>query len=102
MKRFNTRLMLTAVSAGFALATFYALSASAAPVAHTTVLTGKVTSIVAKGAQVAEGDALVTVETLTGPMAASRATVSGIVTEVDVTPGMEIARGQQVAVVDGK
>lgn len=76
--------------------------ASAASVNHTTVLTGTVVSVVPVGTAVKAGDTLVTVKTVAGPMAASRATVDGVVTAVSVSSGAQVTRGQQVAVVDGK
>ena len=43
-------------------------SVMAAPVSYQSVLTGKVASTVSVGASVTEGQTLVTVETLAGPM----------------------------------
>lgn len=74
----------------------------AAPVAHMSVLTGKVSTVVPVGTAVETGQTLVTVETLAGPMAASKATVNGVVTKVDVQPGTDIARGQTVVIVESK
>ena len=51
-------------------------TASAADVSQTSVLTGKTLSVVAVGTAVKEGDTLVTVQSLTGPIAAARATVA--------------------------
>ncbi len=75
---------------------------NAADVNHETVLTGTVVSVVPVGTVVKEGDTLVTVKTLAGPMAASRATVSGVVSAVSVASGATITRGQQVVVVNSK
>lgn len=69
---------------------------------HETVLTGTVVSVVPVGTVVKEGDTLVTVKTLAGPMAASRATVSGVVTSVEVASGTQVSRGQKVVVVNTK
>ena len=74
----------------------------AASVTHETVLTGEVVSAVAAGTAVKEGDTLVTVRTLAGPMVAARATVSGQVEQVNVTVGAKVERGQVVAVVNGQ
>lgn len=76
--------------------------AMAAPVNHETVLTGDVVSVVATGTAVKEGDALVTVETLAGPMVAARARVSGVVSTVNVAPGQSVTRGDIVSIVDGQ
>ena len=54
-------------------------SVMAAPVSYQSVLTGKVASTVSVGASVTEGQTLVTVETLAGPMAAAKSTVTGTV-----------------------
>ncbi|MBO5245210.1 MAG: biotin-requiring enzyme [Selenomonadales bacterium] len=51
------------------------------------VLKGKVISVAQVGQIVAEGDELARVETLTGSMAAARATVNGTVAEVYVKVG---------------
>ena len=51
-------------------------SVMAAPVSYQSVLTGKVASTVSVGASVTEGQTLVTVETLAGPMAAAKSTVT--------------------------
>lgn len=85
-----------------AVSLFSITSVMAQPVEHNTVLTGKVTSVLPVGSPVAEGDTLVTVETLAGPMAASKATVSGVVTSVNVAVGTNVQRGQAVAVVESK
>lgn len=50
-------------------------SVMAAPVSYQSVLTGKVASTVSVGTSVTEGQTLVTVETLAGPMAAAKSTV---------------------------
>lgn len=89
----------------FALAAISALGVAtvmAAPIEHHTVLTGKVSTVVAIGTPVTEGQTLITVETLAGPMAASKAVVNGIVIAVNVTTGTDVTRGQVVATVDSK
>ena len=59
-------------SLGALLAAFLVTStAEAAPVNHETVLSGEVVSVVSVGTSVKEGDPLLTVQTLGGPMVAS-------------------------------
>ena len=60
------------------------------------VLSGKVISVVSPGMSVREGDILVKVDTLTGPVTAARASTSGIVTEVLVKPGDVVKIGDVV------
>ena len=74
----------------------------AEPVEHHTVLTGKVASVLPVGTSVKEGETLVTVETLAGPMAAAKSIVNGTVTAVSVQAGQDVKRGQVVITVDGK
>jgi biotin carboxyl carrier protein len=59
------------------------------------VLTGKVLAagLTSPGTAVHEGDILVYVETLTGPAAAVRATVDGVVREVLAKPGDKVRTG---------
>lgn len=77
-------------------------SAMAAPVSYQSVLTGKVASVVNIGAPVTEGQTLVTVETLAGPMAAAKSTVTGTVSAVNVTVGSDVSRDQVVVTVESK
>lgn len=77
-------------------------SAMAAPVSYQSVLTGKVASVVNVGAPVTEGQTLVTVETLAGPMAAVKSTVTGTVSAVNVTVGSDVSRDQVVVTVESK
>ncbi|MFR0671500.1 MAG: biotin/lipoyl-containing protein [Veillonella parvula] len=78
-------------------------SVMAAPVSYQSVLTGKVASTVSVGTSVTEGQTLVTVETLAGPMAAAKsATVTGTVTAVNVTVGSDVSRDQIVVTVESK
>lgn len=82
---------------------FTAVVAMATNVSQTTVLGGAVTEVVATGTQVKEGDVLLTVETIGGPMVAARATVAGTVQSVSVQKGANVEVGQEVAVInDGK
>ena len=89
--------MLTAVMMVGAVFT-----ASAANVDQSSVLTGKVVSTVAVGTLVKQGDVLVSVQSLTGPMPAARATVDGVVSAVNVQEGDQVKQAQVVAVVNGK
>jgi biotin carboxyl carrier protein len=59
------------------------------------VLSGSVlpNGLVAAGAMAREGDILVYVETITGPAAAVRANVDGVVREVLVRPGDQVRSG---------
>lgn len=74
----------------------------AAPVNHETVLSGDVVTVVPVGTAVKEGDPLLTVQTLGGPMVASRATVNGVVESVSVAPGAIVARGQIITIVNSQ
>lgn len=86
---------------GALLAAFLVTStAEAAPVNHETVLSGEVVSVVSVGTSVKEGDPLLTVQTLGGPMVASRATVNGVVQTVSVEPGATVERGQIITVIN--
>ena len=88
-------------SLGALLAAFLVTStAEAAPVSHETVLSGEVVSVVSVGTSVKEGDPLLTVQTLGGPMVASRATVNGVVQTVSVEPGATVERGQIITVIN--
>lgn len=88
-----TTLAVTAMAAGAAMAT---------PIEHHTVLSGPVAFVLPVGTQVVAGDTLMTVETLAGPMAASKAVVNGTVTAVSVQAGTPVTRGQVVVTVDSK
>lgn len=66
------------------------------------VLAGRVTSLLAPGTAVREGDILVKVETMTGSMSAARATTNGVVSEMLVRTGESIAVGQTVARIQSK
>ena len=66
------------------------------------VLAGKVISLLAPGTAVREGDILIRVETMTGPVPAARATTNGVVSEVLVKPGDSIRVGQVVARIQSK
>lgn len=81
-------------------ALFVTATAEAAPVNHETVLSGEVVSVVSVGTSVKEGDPLLTVQTLGGPMVASRATVNGVVQTVSVEPGASVERGQIITVIN--
>lgn len=101
MKLSGKKLMVAVVGA-LAVAAVGMTVVSAANVAHQTVLTGTVVSVVPVGTAVKEGDTLVTVKTVAGPMAASRATVDGVVSAVKVVSGDQVTRGNEVVVVNSK
>ena len=71
---------------------------------HSAVLNGKVAAqgLVKVNDTVQEGQVLVSVETLTGVAPTSRAKVSGVVTEVLVTPGQSVKTGQIVVKVESQ
>ena len=79
--------------------TLAASSVMAADVSYTSVLSGKVDSVVPVGTTVAEGDVLLTVESLAGPMPAARANSSGTVKSVTIQPGSAVTQGTVVVVV---
>lgn len=79
----------------------FVFTASAASVNQESVLTGKVVSTVGVGTVVKQGDVLVSIQSLTGPMPAARATVDGVVSSVAVHEGDQIKQAQVVAVVNG-
>ena len=76
MKKFRR----LAVLAG--LAGLMAMPAAAADVSYTTVLSGSVVSVAPVGAAVKEGDVLLTVNSLAGPMPAARSDKDGVVKTV--------------------
>ena len=69
-------------------------SVMAADVSYTSVLSGKVDSVVPVGTTVAEGDVLLTVE--------ARANSSGTVKSVTIQPGSAVTQGTVVVVVETK
>ncbi|WP_295789182.1 biotin-requiring enzyme [uncultured Veillonella sp.] len=95
MKYTLMTMLATVMMAGFVF------TASAAAVNQESVLTGKVVSTVAVGSAVKQGDVLVSIQSLTGPMPAARATVDGVVSSVSVHEGDQIKQAQVVAVVNG-
>ena len=74
--------------------------AVAETVEHHTVLTGTIATVVPVGTAVQAGDTLVTVETLAGPMAASKAIVNGRVIATSVAAGDTVKRGQVVVSIE--
>ena len=92
----------------FAIVSVLALCASlivgtlvmAMPVSQKSVLEGSVAKVVAVGENVKEGDALLYVETIGGPMVAARASESGKVVKVSVEKGATVEVGQDIAVID--
>lgn len=73
---------------------------AAQSVVQKSVLSGIVTSVVKKGDHVKEGEVLVTVDSLAGPVPAVRATGDGVVNEVKVEEGTEIQQGDVVVTLD--
>lgn len=101
MKKFRR----LAVLAG--LAGLMAMPAAAADVSYTTVLSGSVVSVAPVGAAVKEGDVLLTVNSLAGPMPAARSDKDGVVKDgvvktVLVQPGSQVQQGAVVVVVETK
>lgn len=92
----NKKIIITAAVVVLLIASSLMATANAA-VDQIGVLSGKVISVVALGTPVHEGDILVKVETLTGPVTAARATATGTVAEVLVKPGDTIKIGDVVA-----
>ena len=84
------------------LAAMAVMPVSAAEVAYTSVLSGTVTTVSAVGTVVREGDVLLTVNTLTGPMAAARAQSAGVVKSVVVGAGSNVNAGETVVVVEAE
>lgn len=84
------------------LAAMAVMPVSAAEVAYTSVLSGTVTTVSAVGTVVREGDVLLTVNTLTGPMAAARAQSAGVVKYVAVGAGSTVNAGETVVVVEAE
>lgn len=90
------------ISLALGAAVFAAMPALAAPVPYTSVLGGTVTAVVSVGTPVREGDVLLSVDSLAGPMAAARADHDGTVQEVRVQTGATVAAGAVVVIVDEK
>ena len=72
----------------------------AEPVPQSSVLSGVVTSVVEENAVVKEGQVIVTVDSLVGPVPAARADADGVVQKVLVVKGQRIDKQQAVAVID--
>ena len=94
MKKFRK----LAVLAG--LAGLMAMPAAAADVSYTTRLS--VVCVAPVGATVKEGDVLLTVNSLAGPMPAARSDKEGVVKTVLVQPGSQVQQGVVVVVVETK
>ena len=93
---------LKKVMVALGLAAMAVMPVSAAEVAYTSVLSGTVTTVSAVGTVVREGDVLLTVNTLTGPMAAARAQSAGVVKSVAVGAGSTVNAGEPVVVVEAE
>lgn len=85
-----------------ALCSVIAAPAGAAEVPCPSVLNGTVAQVLSVGTAVREGDVLLTVQSLTGPMAAARSSVTGTVRSVSAAPGTQVQQGDVVIVVETK
>ena len=89
----------------FLLAVFVALGGvtlQAADVEQSSVLQGKVLTVVQPGAAVKEGDVIASVDSLVGAVPAVRASADGVVKEVLIHPGDTIEKQTVVAVIETK
>lgn len=77
-------------------------AALAADVSYTAVLSGKAVFVIPAGTAVTQGDVLLTVDSLAGPMAAARAAADGVVKQSLVAPGEDVKRGAAVVIVEEK
>lgn len=84
------------------LGSMLALPVWASSVSYPSILNGTVATVVPVGAVVHEGDVLVTVQSLAGPIAAARAKASGVVQAVQTAPGEAIQQGTVVVIVESK
>lgn len=75
-------------------------SVMAMPIAQKSVLGGNVTNVVSEGAIVKEGDALLYVDTIGGPMVAARASENGKIVKVKVQKGANVEVGQDIAIIE--
>lgn len=89
-------------AAALAMTMALAAPAMAAEVQTPAVLSGTVSDVIATGTTVQEGDVLMTVNSLAGPMAAARASASGTVKAVYVQPGASVQEGTVVVVLETK
>jgi biotin carboxyl carrier protein len=75
------------------------MAMAAGDVPQKSVLSGSAVSVVAPGTHVKQGDVLVTVESLVGPVPAARATSDGVVKQVMVAKGSKVEPEQVVAII---
>lgn len=66
------------------------------------VLSGTVVSVVAPGTPVKEGDVLITVNSLAGPVPAVRASGDGIVKEIRTAQGQPVNKQDVLVVIETK
>lgn len=66
------------------------------------VLSGTVVSVVAPGTSVKEGDVLLTVNSLAGPVPAVRASGDGIVKEIRAAEGQSVSKQDVLVVIETK
>lgn len=91
---------LAALLAIGVLGTIYGYATTVVP--QKSVLTGRVVSVVSPGTAVKEGDVLVTVTSLAGPVPAVRADVDGVVKEVLVNQGENIEKQDTAVIIESK
>lgn len=95
-----TKIGVAALVAVALLGAVHSYASSAVP--QKSVLTGTVISVVEKGMAVKEGDVLVTVTSLAGPVPAVRADTDGVVKEVLVRKGENIEKQDIVVTIESK
>ncbi|HAT56416.1 MAG TPA: hypothetical protein DCS74_02430 [Veillonellaceae bacterium] len=76
--------------------------AEAAVLSQQSVLSGEVVSVAAPGTAVKEGQVLVTVKSLAGPVPAVRATADGVVKTVQTAPGQTVSQGDVLVTLESK
>ena len=96
----KNKIMLVTVSLLLALVAWAAAANSS--VDQKTVLSGKVLSeqLAVPGSVVREGDILVVVDSITGPIPAVRATMDGKVSEVLIKPGDSVKTGDVLVKIE--
>jgi len=96
----NTMWTKAAVLACFVMAG--AVGAEAATLPQKAIISGTVVSVTPSGTAVKEGDVLVTVNSLAGPVPAARAEADGTVGDVVVEKGQNITKQAVVAFLNTK
>lgn len=93
---------MRAISLIAMVCSIFAMPVLAAEMTYTSVLSGTVVQVIPVGTAVREGEVLVTVQSLAGPMAAARASGNGTVKSVSVAPGEQVQQGTAVMVIETK